>query len=338
MASTLSQSDQNLPTNSTGVSALKKLLDDDLEHRSSILRRQEEAQAQYTYAKKAAEVFADCLAATSVVKDAFAASILSTKALEEALRNTLKLYDNHRDILATISSTKGVLATWAEIVALTESLLTHLGKCTPKLEAHLYQADDERAAHEFAHNAASESVLYCTDSLRGVDRSIAQKKSVLFGIRRVPTEILLQIFIEAVDARQREIIISLPSYHDTGAYGHDLSALLTTFNLVPFTLSATCKRWRVICQSTPRLWRYARVPMVNFTPRGNKTTGRTQFERCILLSRKQLLELTVYPCYNVTHQGRTYPNLALLAESQILRVNIVWHSNLGIPHGIPSPT
>ena len=158
------------------------------------------------------------------------------------------------------------------------------------------------------------------------------------SIRRVPTEILLRIFIEAVGARQREIITSLPSYNDPGGSGNDLSALLTTFNLVPFTLSATCKRWRAICQSTPLLWRYARVPMVNFTHRGNKTTGRTQFERCILLSRRRLLELTVYPCYNVTHQRAICYNLALLAGSPILRVNIVWHSNYAIQPGIPSPT
>jgi len=87
------------------MSALRKLIDSDLEHRSSILRRQKEVQAQYTYAKKAAEVFAARLATTTAVKDAFAASVLSTKALEEALKNTLILYDNHhQNILATISS------------------------------------------------------------------------------------------------------------------------------------------------------------------------------------------------------------------------------------------
>ena len=338
MASTLSQSYQNLPPNSTEISPIKELLDSDFEHRSFILRRQEMVQARYTYAKKAAEVFADCLATASVVKDAFAASILSTKALEEALKNTLNLYDNHRDILATISSTKGVLATWAEIVALTEALLTHLDKGTPQVEAHLHQVADEHAAHEFAHIAASESMLSCTDNLRTVDRSITRNKCVLFGIRCVPTDILPQIFIEAVEARQREIITSLSSYHDPGGVFHDLSALSTTFNLVPFTLSATCKRWRALCQSTPRLWRYARVPMVNFTHRGNKITGRTQFERCILLSRKRLLELTLYPSYNMTHQRPTCYNLALLAGSPILRVNIVWHSNYAIPPGVPSPT
>ena len=338
MASTVSQGDPNLPANSTGESALKKLLDGDLEHRSSIVSRYKETQSQYTYAKKAAEVFADCLTTTSVVKDAFAASILSTKALEKALKNALHFYDNHHDILATISSTMGMLATWAEIVALSEDLLTQLDKATPQVEAHLHQAADELVAHELAHVAASESVLYCTDSLRAVDRSISQKKSVLFGIRNVPTEILPQIFIEAVDARQREIITSLSSYHDTGGSFHDLDALSTTFNLAPFTLSATCKRWRAICQSTPQLWRYPRVPMLNHTRQGQKTTGKLQFERCILLSRKQPLHLTVYPCYNVTHQGGIYPYLALPAESQILRVNIVWHSNLRIPPGIPSPT
>ena len=197
----LPQSYQNLPPNSTGVSALKKLLDDDLEHRSFIISRHEEVQAQYTYGKKAAEAFAECLTTTSTVKDAFAASILSTKALEEALKNALNLYDNHCDILATISSTKVMLATWAEIVALTEGVLTQLDKATPQVEVHLHQAADEHAAHEFAHIAASESVLSWAESLRTVDRNIAHKKSVLFGIRCLPTDILPQIFIEAVDAR-----------------------------------------------------------------------------------------------------------------------------------------
>ena len=342
MASTLSQSYKNLPPNSTEMSTLKKLLDGDLEHRSFILRRHEEAQVQYTYAKKAAEVFGDCLSTTRAVKDAYAASILSTKTLENSLKNAFHLYDNHRDILATISSTKGMLVTWAEIMALTETLLTHLDKATPQVETHLRQAADEHAAHESGHIAASESVLSCTDSLRTVDRSISQKRSVLFGIRHLPTEILPRIFVEAVDARQRDIITSLSSYCDKGNSTHDLDALgTTTSNLVPFRLSAVCKRWRAVCQSTPRLWRYARVPMnicYDYYNGRSKIIGKPQFEQCVFLAQNQPLDLTVYPCYNVTHQGATYPNLALLAKSRILRVNIVWHSNRAIPQGIPSPT
>src|SRR5258706_1805180 len=169
MASTLSQSYRNLPGNNTEMSALKKLLDSDLEHRSFILRRQEEVQAQYTYAKKATKVFVDCLETTRAAKDAFAASVLSMKTLEEALKNAINLYDKHQNILATISSTKGMLVTWAEIVALTEALLTRLDKAILQVEEHLHQAADERAAHESTQIAASESVLYCTDSLCTVD-------------------------------------------------------------------------------------------------------------------------------------------------------------------------
>jgi len=338
MASTLSQSYKNIPANCTEKSALQKLLNGDLEHRSFILRRQEEVQAQCTYAKKAAEVFADCLATTHVVKDAYAANILSTKALEEALQNALNLYDNHHDILVTISSTKGMLATWAGIVALTEALLTHLDKATPQVEAHLHLAADEHAAHESAHIAASECMLSCTDSLHAVDRSIAQRKGALFGVRHIPTEILQQIFIEAVDARQHEIITSLSSYHDPGPLYNDLNALSKTFNLVPFALSATCKRWRAICQSTPRLWRYACVPMIHSTREGNKIIGKTQFERCVLLAQSQPLNLTIYPRYNVTHCGATYHDLVLPAESQTLRVNIFLRKKYSIPPGIPSPT
>ena len=79
------------------------------------------------------------------------------------------------------------------------------------------------------------------------------------------------------------------------------------------------------------------MPMVSYTRQGNKITGRSQLERCVLLARGQPLDLTVYPCYDVTHRGTTYPSLALLAGSQIFRVNIVWHSNHAIPRGVPSP-
>jgi len=320
------------------MSALKELLDGDLELRSFLLCRQEKVQAQYTYAKKAAEVFADCLATTRAVKDAYAASILSTNALEKVLRSALNLYDNHYDILATISSSKGMLATWTETVALAEALLARLDQATPQVETHLQLAADEHAAHESTHIEASESMLPCPDSLRAVDRSIAKKRGTLFGVRNVPTEILPRIFIEAVDERQHEIITSLSSYYDPGCSLYDLNALSKALNLVPFTLSATCKRWRAICQSTPRLWRYARVPMVIYTRQGAKITGKTQFERCVLLAQKQPLELTVYPCFQVTNCGGMYPNLVLPAQSQTLRVNIVWHSNYVIPLGIPSPT
>jgi hypothetical protein len=337
MASALSRDYMNIPANCTctEMSALKKPLDGDLELRSSILRRQKEVQAQYTYAKNAAEIFADWLATTSTAKDAYAASILSTKALEQAVKNALNLYDNHHDILATISSTKGMLATWAETMTLMEALLTHLDKATPQVGAYLYLAADEHAAHESAHIAASESILACTDSLHAVDRSIDKTKGSLLGLHRVPTEILLQIFIEAVDARQHEVITSLSSYHERGPSNH---AFYETLSLVPFTLSATCKLWRAICQSTPQLWRYARVPTVNFTGQGYKVTGKLQFERCVLLAQKQPLDLTVYSCYNVTHRHVVHPNLVLPAESQTFRVNIVWHSNYAIPPGVPSPT
>jgi len=345
MVSTLPSSYENFPATYTemsatytAMSALKKLLDGDLELRSSILRRQDAVQLQYTYAKKAAEVFADCLATTRAVKDAYAASILSTKALEKALKNCLNLYDNHRDLLETTSSTKAMLATWVKIVALTEALLTRLDKATPQVEAHLHLAADEHAAHESAHIAASESKRSCTKMLHEVDRSIAKHRAALSGVRRIPTEILAQIFIEAVDARQHEIITSLSSYYDTAPSYHDLDALSKTLNLVPFTLSATCKRWRAICQSTPQLWMYARVPMIYSTDVGYKIIGKPQFDQCVLLAQKQSLDLTVFPCYNPTQDIATYPNLELPTKSQTLRVNIVWHNDLAIPPEIPSPT
>jgi hypothetical protein len=342
MASTLSRSYRNLPASATETSALQKLLDRDLEFRSSILRRQEEVQADCSYTQQAAEVFEQCLATTSAVKDACEASILSTKALKEALKNALNFYDGHMEVLATLPSTKRILATWADLVPLTETLIVHLDKATPQVGIHLHLAADEHAAHECAHIASSQSLLFYTNSLRAIDESIAQKRT---GLRALPTEILRQIFVAAVDARQSEITNSLSSYYEAEPPYSVLDSrcvidsLLTTLNLVPFTLSATCKRWRTICQFTARMWRYARVPtIVPSHPNKETIVGKTQFERCVHLAQKQPLELTIYGFYNLIHQGATYSNFVFPAESQTLRVNLVWHSNRAIPSGVPSPT
>ena len=319
------------------MSTIKKLLDGDLELRSIILRRQSEVQSQSSYAEKAASVFADCVKKTSAVKEAYTACIQSTKTLNEALMNALNLNDDDKEVLATISSTKGILATWNEIKTLAEAMLTRLDRAATEIETHLYLATDEQAAHDSAHIAASESLLSCTDLLRVVDRSVTQKKGALSTLRRFPTEILLQIFMEAIEARQSEIINSLSSYYDLLGSPHDLNTLLTTLNLVPFILSATCKHWRAICQTTPQLWRHARVPAIVPTLTGNKIIGKAQFERCTLLAQRQPLELTIYPCYDVIFLNATCPNLVLTTEAQIFRVNIVWYNNYVIPRGVPSP-
>ena len=321
------------------MSTIKELLDGDLELKSVILRRQSEVQSRSSYAEKAASVFTDCVKKTNAVKDAYTACIQSTKTLNEALMNALNLSDDDKEVLATISSTKGILATWNEIKTLAEDMLARLDRAATEVETHLHLATDEQAAHHSAHIVASRSVLSCADILRVVDQSVAEKRGALSALRRFPTEILLQIFMEAIEARQSDIINSLSSYYDfeSSPYDLELNTLLTTLNLVPFILSATCKRWRAICETTPYLWRYARVPMIVSTSTGNKIIGKAQFERCILLAQKQPLELTVYPCYDVMRRGAMYPNLVLPPESQIFRVNIVWYNGYIIPRGIPSP-
>ena len=337
MAVTVPQIFKNLPAIGIEMSTLQELIDGDLEFRTAILRRQGELQSRSSYPEKATKVFADCLKKTSAVKEAYAASIQTTKALKEALTNALDVNDGDMEVLATMPSTKEILTGWTEIKTLTEDMLARLEMAATEVEIYLHLAGDEQAVHESAYTAMSESLLSCADSLRVVDRSIAEKRRALFGLRRLPSEILLQIFMEAVDARQREIINSLSSYTDTydPFLYFDLDKQWKTLNLVPFTLSATCKRWRAICQTTPQLWRYARMPMVVYHK--NKIIGKAQFERCILFARKQPLELTIYPCYRMSHQGATYPSPVLPTESRVLRVHIVLHSNYAIPYEVPSP-
>ena len=127
----------------------------------------------------------------------------------------LDVNDSDMEVLATMLSTKRILTGWTEIKTRTEDMLVRLEMASTEVETHLHLAGDEQAVHESAYIAVSESLLSCADSLRVVDRSIAEKRRALFGLRRLPSEILLHIFMEAVDARQREIINSLSSYTDT---------------------------------------------------------------------------------------------------------------------------
>jgi len=333
MASTLPQNFENLPAINSEKSALKKLLEGDLELKFTIARRQEEVQAQYSYAKKAAEALTNCLAATTAVKDACTVSTLSTKGLREAIKSALNVHGDQKEVLATISSTNGILAAWAEIMALTDTMLTQLDKVTTQVETHLHLAAYQEAVHASTHIAASGCLRSCTESLRVVNRSIVQIK-----LHFIPTEILVQIFMEAVDTRQHEITNSLSSYRDTASSHSDIKKTRETFNLVPFTLSAICKRWRAICRSTARLWRYARVPTPTPPYPPSKVIGKTQFEQCLLLARNQPLELTIYPCYDAIHQGATYSDLVLPSGSQILKVHLISYDIRAIPDGIPSPT
>jgi len=77
-----------------------------------------------------------------------------------------------------------------------------------KLEIALNQRREDRLAYEATH------------------------KTMLSAIRRLPTEILADIFTICIEKDSRFIDVATP----------------------PWTLAHTCQRWRLICRSTPSLW------------------------------------------------------------------------------------
>ena len=113
---------------------------------------------------------------------------------------------------------------------------------------------------------------------------MARSKGFLHPIRRLPAEILQQIFEECVDAEAAEWFI-------------DLTRPPTPLKSAT-RIAGTCRSWRTIAQQTPRMWNRLRAPIRVESFRSNKeiihsTFGREAFCESLRLCGSIPLEVTI---------------------------------------------
>ena len=127
----------------------------------------------------------------------------------------------------------------------------------------------ELAAHDSLRAQATQAVDRMGAIVCDLNHSIEYKRlGVLHPIRRVPCEILKEIFEYAVDQEHAE-------WMDR--------ELCQRFRVYPpsvaFHISATSRHWREIATRTPKLWRYIYAPWSE-----HRLFGRTRFLRCLELA------------------------------------------------------
>lgn len=121
-------------------------------------------------------------------------------------------------------------------------------------EIRLEVAKRELEAAMSALAAAHESVATLETLREPLQRSMNTKLGILHPIRRMPTELLVEIFQYRVEEDET---------------GRRLDADLDgNWGLcdAPLTLSAVCSRWREIVLSQPSLWRFFNVTASHFAP------------------------------------------------------------------------
>ena len=143
----------------------------------------------------------------------------------------------------------------------------------------VYANQMELAAHDSLRAQATQAVDRMDTIVRDLNHSIESKRlGVLHPIRRVPCEVLTEIFEYAVDEEHAKWMDDKPRESLPTPYPPSTA----------FHISATCRHWREIATRTPKLWRYICPPWSNHWP-----VGQTRFLRCLELAGESGLELIV---------------------------------------------
>ncbi|EJD36500.1 hypothetical protein AURDEDRAFT_117087, partial [Auricularia subglabra TFB-10046 SS5] len=130
--------------------------------------------------------------------------------------------------------------------ALLREQLEHDAKDAVELEARLLKASTAQHTAEVALLAAQEaadSARAYTSRIRTqkelVDQRMLRARGLLHPVRRVPEELLSQIFLHL-----------LAPYH----WFNFVFQHYKDMRVVPFACAAVCRSWRVTALSTPKLW------------------------------------------------------------------------------------
>jgi F-box-like len=298
MDSIWTQLARNLPAQQTETAALETLIREDLELKNLIEKRQRTLRGRISEAENTAKGFSACIRATDAFRGIYAANSPAPGTVAERTAKALKVNSSYSSILTVVPSSNELLATWRDIIRLTDEVSACLERAKLQAEIHLHSCAIEQIAHESAVVAAKQSLQAAGGGLQGLKSSISQKRKKIYSIRCLPTELLQQIFNILVEEKQAFLISRLNTFPSSPkGYSIDPGAMVQTINFVPIILSGTCKRWRNICESTPSLWRFLRIPTTmppDFDP---WVVGLLPFARSIANTNGQNLEITLYPSH-----------------------------------------
>jgi hypothetical protein len=184
-----------------------------------------------------------------------------------------------------LPSTSTFIRGWKAVknaaIALHEALVEQLAS----IDQHATAIEEELEVTKELSEHLSCSIEILSPAMIKLQKNIAARsKGLLHPIRRVPAEILQQIFEECVDAEAAEWFV-------------DPTRPPMLFQSAT-RIAGTCRFWRTIAQQTPRMWNRLRAPTQletskNITGAVYRTVGREAFCESLRLCGSIPLEVTV---------------------------------------------
>ena len=225
------------------------------------------------------------------------------------------------DLKRSLPSIDAAKRSWESVTGVVEILLVQIESLKPVTLSHVECMARELGAYESIEQQSQTSVDSLTQSIDALTHSIVQKRTILHPIRRVPTEILEQIF-EVVTLDERSALRGDLDWRSMSDPTKDFN---DTIPHIPTILASTCRRWRTIALNMARLWSFLCVPRsVNCTSKGFRpqevVVGLSTFQQAKSCIGASECELVVGPSIDwvmVTDHLRSIP------ASQISTMNIV---------------
>ena len=258
------------------------------------------------------------------VLDSSAEVVSALNAFVDHLSSVIWLYESEQmfgDLHQLLPSTDAAKRRWKSMVVMVEKLLVKIESLKSTTSYHTECMVTKLEAHKRIARQNKIFLDSLTQSIDALAHSMGQKRIVLHPIRRLPTEILEQIF-EFATLHERSTLqgnlIGRQTSHTS------IETLYCTVPRIPTILASTCRRWRTIALNLTRLWTFLRAPTLErygYTAGTREcVVGLSTFQRAKLYIRTSECEVVVGP---TDDWSMTKQHLSSIPASQISTMNII---------------
>ena len=303
---------QNFPPDDAQRSALSKLVAQQESMVANLEHLYSENTDEYRRLDKNAQILQNTVASTKMLRDIGTRVQNQISPLFLQLDNELlSLEANYPVLSSLLSSSASFVQQWNLVKDALATLLSVLKRPIDHAETYLVSLVEELHSTETLREQMSDAVATLSTMINvGVQSIKSKREGILHPLRRLPPEILLQIFHECV---AEEVEVSRNQLPFQGVIQS------------PMRLAGVCAQWHRIVMHNPRFWSHTCLPI--FT---HSTPDAFQFTQALSLSEGAPIELTVTPLSVMPKAEWS------LARRTIRRLNLgntahIWPPTLGLP-------
>ena len=243
----------------------------------AIRKLQTEHEAKRHLLAEKAIILRRTLDSTEILRDVGSQLCTHFMPLLAQLQTQLAVQEDDRIALATyLPSTPDFMHRWGALKDVISALDAALERRVIRTQERITFIAQQLYTTESLRDQMSSSISSFSSMIDSAQESIKAKKlGVLHPIRRLPVEILLQIFEDCVNDEIDELHRHPPRIFDATP-------------TMALRLASVCGRWRDVVIGTPYLWRHFRAPTTCDNP-GATSHFQNHLDRC----RSGEIELTI---------------------------------------------